>query len=64
VRPVPIRELVESISMTDGHKIEVLVRRDGLELVRHRNGSREIRPQGRTFDSMSAALEAIATLVR
>jgi hypothetical protein len=48
--------------MNNGRQIEVLVRRDGVELIRHRNGTRELRPTKQPFDSMAAAFEAIAAI--
>lgn len=48
----------------DERKIEVLVRRDGVELVRHGNGRRELRPTKQPLDCMDAAFAAIATIAR
>lgn len=50
--------------MDDGSKIEVLVRRGGVELVRHGNGRRELRPTKQPLDSMDAAFAAIAAIAR
>jgi hypothetical protein len=46
--------------MGHGHDIEVLRRHHEVELVRHRDGHRELRRTERTLDSMDAAFHAIA----
>jgi hypothetical protein len=50
--------------MNDGSKVQVLARREGIELVRYRNGARELRRTGQPFDSMDAAFAALATIRR
>lgn len=50
--------------MDDGRKVQVLARREGVELVRYRNGARELRRTGQPFDSMDAAFAAIEAIRR
>jgi hypothetical protein len=49
--------------MTESKAPEILFATDGVELVRHADGSRELRLSNRALDNLESAFDAIVTAI-